>query len=58
VASSTGFVTISNSGPNGFAVGGYSRRDPDSLRDRHPTATVVSISRARQVARDHHDWDV
>jgi hypothetical protein len=56
----SGFVAISNIGPDGLAVGGYSRRSADAVRSfpGNEDATVVSIQRARQIAREFHDWDV
>jgi hypothetical protein len=55
-----GFVAISNSGPDGFAIGGYARDSASAVRSfpGNEDATVVSIKRARQVAREFHDWSV
>jgi hypothetical protein len=55
----TGFVAISNSGPNGLAVGGYSRRSANRVREFSADgATVTNIRRARHIAREIHGWDV
>lgn len=43
---------------NGIAIGGYSRRDPAGLAQRNPDATIVNVTRARQLAREYHDWDI
>jgi len=43
---------------SGIAIGGYSRRDPVGLAERNPEAAIVNVKRARQVAREYHDWDL
>jgi predicted NAD/FAD-dependent oxidoreductase len=54
-----GFVAITNSGPDGLAVGGISTRSAQSLRNSlHGDYTVVNIQRVRAIARDEHDWDI
>jgi hypothetical protein len=43
----------------GVSFGMYSRRDPDSIRGHAPEgAVVVNVKRAREIAREVHDWDL
>ena len=51
-----GYVQIKNEGPAGLAVGGYAS-SADKVRKTSGSA-VVHISRARQIARQFHGWDV
>ena len=55
-----GFVVLFNDSyrGSGIAVGGYSRDDPARLARRNPTGAIVNVERARQVAREYHDWDI
>lgn len=43
---------------SGIAFGGYSRNDPVGLAQRNPEAVIVNVFRARQIAREYHDWDI
>ena len=43
---------------SGIGFSGYSRNDPVGLGQRNPSAVVVNVERARQVAREYHDWDL
>ena len=42
----------------GIAIGGYSRDDPAALTQRNPDAAIINVVRARQIAREYHDWDL
>lgn len=55
----SGYVGVSNAGPDSFAVGGFAREDPASVREfaSEPDA-VVNIQRARWIAREFHDWEI
>lgn len=54
-----GYTAIYNRGPDGFAVGGYSARSPDSVREfSGDAASVTNMRRARWIARTFHDWDM
>ena len=54
-----GFVAIYNDGPDGLAVGGASRDSAERVREfAHGDPAVVNIKRARDIARDTHDWDI
>ena len=57
LASVYGYVAISNDGPDGLAIGGYSD-DPTKLPHHGSADAVVDIKRARQVAREYHDWEI
>jgi hypothetical protein len=54
-----GFVVLFNDSyrGSGIAVGGYDG-DPVRLARRNPTGAIVNVERARQVAREYHDWDI
>lgn len=55
----SGFTAVYNRGPDGFAVGGYSSRSPDSVREfSSDSATITNMQRARWIARTFHDWDI
>jgi hypothetical protein len=59
LAAVSGFVAVSNSGPDGFAVGGSSRESAASVRTfSDDDRTVTNIERARWIAREFHGWDV
>lgn len=53
-----GFVAIFNDGPDGLAVGGYSRDSSARVREFSNADAVVNIKRARHIAREFHDWDI
>jgi len=56
-----GSIGITNGGPDGFAVGGFSNQREGSAaavrRFSDPDA-VVPVAMARWIAREFHDWDI
>ena len=54
-----GFVVLFNDSyrGSGIAVGGYAGESAQLAR-RNPTGAIVNVKRARQVAREYHDWDI
>jgi hypothetical protein len=57
-----GSIGITDDGPDGFAVGGYSDRinesSAEAVRDFSNPDAVVPVEMARWVAREFHDWDI
>ncbi len=55
----SGFTAVYNRGPDGLAVGGYSSRSPDSVREfSGDDAAITNMRRARWIARTFHGWDI
>jgi hypothetical protein len=56
----TGYVALSEATafPSGIGIGMYSRDSPDSIRRYRPNSVVTNVERARQIAREYHDWDL
>lgn len=55
-----GYVALSEAKTysSGIGLGMYSRDNPDSIRQHRPNSVVTNVKRARQIAREFHDWDV
>jgi len=53
-----GYVGLSHSGPNGFAVGGTSDTPELFAHRQRDFDAVTNLKRARAIAREYHDWDV